>query len=164
MAEPKDRVSLSEIQDNLIGWRFGSNYVIDWICKVHHPLLPQPLQTHVGFTILLHHFTDRHFEVLLSHVHSPLSQCEHTGLSAHSFCLGSWSTCHLLSNFCQIYSSHKIHFSWVNFKNLYSWLYFWVWKLNFSINTSRSQESRVEYINSICRHNNLNCLSCLKTI
>ena len=47
MAEQKDRVYLSEIKDDLVGFRFHSNYVIDRICKVHHSLLPQPLQAHV---------------------------------------------------------------------------------------------------------------------
>lgn len=52
----------------------------------------------------------------------------------------------------------------MDFQNLKSGIYVWIWELYFSIDSTRSQQSRVENIDSVCCHNDFNSLSCFETI
>ena len=77
----------------------------------------------------------------------------------------------IVENLLSIFSKHHInipckfikinflacvHLSWMNLHNSCSGFLGWSWKLDLSVQTARSQKSRIQYIYSICCSNNLN--------
>ena len=52
----------------------------------------------------------------------------------------------------------------MNFKDFNSWIKCRIWELNLSVDTTWSQQSRIQNINSVSCHNDFNCLWWFKTI
>lgn len=92
------------------------------------------------------------------------TQREHTCLSAYSLWFSTWCSCHLLSYLAQIYSPHQVHLTRMDLQNLQTRVEGWIGKLYFSVNTARSEQGRVKDIDTICSHDDLDCLSGLKTV
>ena len=128
------------------------------------PSFPGPPDGQVALDVLLHHLRHRHLEVLLGHVDTSLPQSEHTGFGAHGLAFGSRSAHHLFGNSAEIDASHQIHFAGVNFEDLQSGFESWVGEFYFSIDTARSQQSRIQDVDSVGCHDDLDSLSRLETV
>merc|ERR1719296_29010 len=110
-----------------------------WNSRRAASLLPQSLQTHIRLSFLLHHFTNCHFKVLLSHMHSPLSQGKHASFSAYSLALSPTCIHHLFCNSIQINVPQQIHFARVNFHDCHTILRIGIEEFNLSVNTARTE-------------------------
>mmetsp|Transcript_11675 Transcript_11675/g.17882 ORF Transcript_11675/g.17882 Transcript_11675/m.17882 type:complete len:202 (+) Transcript_11675:193-798(+) len=97
-------------------------------------------------------------------MHSPLSQCKHTRFRTNSLTLRTTSIHHLLSNCRQVNIPEQVHFTRMNLHNGHTILSIGIGKLNLTINPTRSQQRRIQYINTIGGHNNLDILRRLKPI
>ena len=67
----------------------------------------------------------------------------------------SGSAGHELGDLAQIDASCQVHFSRVNLQNVQTGLFVWRWELDLSINATRSQQSRIQNVDTIRCHDHL---------
>ena len=151
-----------------------------------HFLLPQLLHGGICITILLHHLDHSHLKVLLSDVHSSLTNGIHTSFTAHSLDHKRLFRSHTLQSAPEQPASEAAIFFilmplikfifrlWICkiarrpytifIKKTVKYSFIGIGEFNFSINTSRSKKSRIQNINSIGGHNNFNFIGRFETI
>mmetsp|Transcript_26602 Transcript_26602/g.45285 ORF Transcript_26602/g.45285 Transcript_26602/m.45285 type:complete len:202 (+) Transcript_26602:177-782(+) len=95
---------------------------------------------------------------------SPLSQCKHTRFRTNSLTLSTTSIHHLLRNSVQINIPEQVHFTRMNLHNCHTILSIGIGKFNLTINSTRTQQCRIQYIDTIGGHDDLDILRWFKPI
>mmetsp|Transcript_30952 Transcript_30952/g.56106 ORF Transcript_30952/g.56106 Transcript_30952/m.56106 type:complete len:205 (+) Transcript_30952:288-902(+) len=95
---------------------------------------------------------------------SPLSQSKHTSLRTYRLTLGSTRIHHLLRNRVQINIPQQIHSARVNLHDGHTILGIGIREFNLTINTPRTEQRRVQNINTIRGHDHFNVLGRFKPI
>src|ERR1700680_3526951 len=103
-------------------------------------------------------------KIFLSNMHSSLPQSVHACLRANTPQLCSRTPVHLFGNLCQVDTAGQVHASAMNSKNVCSGFDCWWREFDFSGDTSRSQECRIQDVKTIRGHNDLDVLCRLKSI
>ena len=116
------------------------------------PLLPQLPQTYFLIIMLVKHLRRRQVEILLRDMHPPLPQRIHARLRAHALQLRPTAPVHLLCDLRQIDPPRQIHRPRMNPQDIRSRLHGRRWELDLPIDTPRTQERRVEDIETVRRH------------
>ncbi len=127
-------------------------------------LLEELLNRHVLLRVLLHNFSHGHLEIFLSNVDSALSQGVHSGLSADALDLSAGRARHRLRDLLQVDSARQIHLPRVNLEDVCSRLLVRWRKFNLAVDAAGAQKRRVEDVDSIGRHNDLNVLRGLEAV
>mmetsp|Transcript_32867 Transcript_32867/g.69155 ORF Transcript_32867/g.69155 Transcript_32867/m.69155 type:complete len:205 (+) Transcript_32867:209-823(+) len=97
-------------------------------------------------------------------MHSPLSQSKHTSLGTDRLTLCTTRIHHLLSNRVQINIPQQIHSARVNLHNRHTILGIGIGEFNLTIDTARTEQRRIQNINTIRGHDHLNVLGGFKPI
>ncbi|KAI6764693.1 hypothetical protein HG531_012580 [Fusarium graminearum] len=127
-------------------------------------LLPELSERHFLVVVLVENLCCSKLKVFLCDVHSALTQSVHTSFCAHTLEFGTRTSVHLLGNLGEVDTTGQIHLSAVNTENIRSGLNTRRGELDLSVDTSWSQESGVENIETIGGHDDLDVLGGLETI
>merc|ERR1719376_1942173 len=127
-------------------------------------LFPQFSDGSVPFTVLLHYLSNGHLEMFLGHVHPSFSQRVHSCFGAGSLHFSTRRATHLLSYLPKVDATREVHLAGVDAQDVQASLFIGGGKFNFPVNSSGSEESRIQNINTIRRHDHLNVLMSLKTV
>ena len=100
----------------------------------------------------------RQVEVFLRHMHPPLPQGIHAGLSTDPFQLRPTATIHLLSDLREIDSPRQIHAPAVNPQDIRPSLHRGWGEFNLPIDPPRPQQGGIEDVQTIRRHDDLDIL------
>mmetsp|Transcript_8153 Transcript_8153/g.18160 ORF Transcript_8153/g.18160 Transcript_8153/m.18160 type:complete len:277 (+) Transcript_8153:97-927(+) len=129
------------------------------------PALPHQLHdAHVLVAVFLHHLGHRHLEVILCDMLPALSQRKHTSLCADSFAFCSACTIHLCCYLPQVDSAHQVHLPRMDLQDLRARFFVWIGELHLAVDSPRSQQGVIQDVDTIRCHDNLDVLSCFKTI
>ncbi|KAI6776286.1 hypothetical protein HG530_000231 [Fusarium avenaceum] len=139
------------------GWAVGSFVIARWL-YMHSPTL--------RLTLLLcteHSFTCGP-EVRHLHPHTSLSKGQQTGLGAYSLDVGTRKVIFLRNELLEIDVVVKAHLGGVECENLALGVLVRVLKENLSIDTTRSNQSRIQGIDLVGGHNDLDVTTVIKTV
>merc|ERR1719458_697960 len=128
------------------------------------PLLEELLDAHVLLGVLLHDLGHSHLEVLLGHVHSPLSESIHTRFSASSLHFSTRAPTHLLCDLPQVDPPCQVHLSGVNLENVETSVLIRRGEFDFPVNATRSEQGGVKDVNPVCGHDHLDVFGGLEPI
>merc|ERR1719234_1119865 len=103
-------------------------------------------------------------EVFLGHLHPPLSEREQTSLSADCLDVGSREIVLGHDILFKVNILSQGHFSCVDAKDSALGLLIWERKLNFPVNSTRSDQGRVKCLNPVGRHDHLGVSARIKSI
>merc|ERR1719376_717532 len=121
-------------------------------------LFPQFSDGSVPFTVLLHYLSNGHLEIFLGNVHPSLPERVHAGFGAGSLHFSTRRATHLLSYL------PEVDLAGVDAQDIQASLFIGGGKLNFPVNSSGSEESGIQNINTIRRHDHLNVLMSFETV
>eukprot|EP00050_Salpingoeca_kvevrii_P006166 m.287788 g.287788 ORF g.287788 m.287788 type:complete len:445 (-) comp11847_c0_seq1:145-1479(-) len=97
-------------------------------------------------------------------MHAALTKSIHARLGADTLGLCARGAGHCLGNLAQVDPASQVHLARVNAQNLETSILIWGRKLDFAVNATRTEQRRVENINAVGRHDDLDVLGGLKTI
>merc|ERR1711988_1922335 len=128
------------------------------------PLLEKLLERGVAIRVLLHDLGDGHLKVLLVDVHTSLTQGVHTSLGTDSLHLSTRSAMHELSNTLEVDTTGEVHATRVDLEDIETGLLTRVGELDLAVDTAGTEEGRVEDVDSVGGHEDLDVLCRLKSI
>merc|ERR1719376_1716546 len=127
-------------------------------------LFPQFSDGSVPFTILLHNLSNGHLEIFLGNVHPSLPERVHSCFGAGSLHFSTRRATHLLGYLPKVDATREVHLAGVDAQDVQASLFIGGGELNFPVNSSGSEESGIQNINTISRHDHLNVLMSFETV
>ena len=112
----------------------------------------------------IQHLGGGEIEILLRDVHPPLPQRIHARLGTHALQLRAGTAIHLLRHLGQIDATGQIHRAGMNAQDIRSSLHGRRGELDLAVNPPRTQQSRVQDIEAIRRHDDLDVLRTLEPV
>src|SRR6266480_4528366 len=106
----------------------------------------------------------RELKVFLRDVNPPLSERIHAGLGTDPLQLSSAAPIHLLGNLGKIDSSCQVHLPAVYPQNIRASLDARWWEFNLPVYPAGPQQCRIQNVETIRRHNDLNVLRRFKAV
>lgn len=106
----------------------------------------------------------RHLKVLLAHILPTLAKSVHSGLCADSANLGTGTVAHLVGEGTEVDTTLQRHLARVDLENGDARVGVGRGELDLAVNTSWSQESRVENVDTVGGHDDLDVLGGLESV
>ncbi|KAI6756744.1 hypothetical protein HG530_011342 [Fusarium avenaceum] len=126
--------------------------------------LPELAKRHLLVVVLVENLCCGELEVFLCDVHSSLTESVHACFRTHTLQLGTRASIHLLGDLVEVDTTGQVHLAAVDAENIGSGLDAGWGELDLSVDTSWSQERRVENIETVGGHNDLDVLGGFETI
>ena len=95
---------------------------------------------------------------------SPFPECVHPGFGAHALDLGTARSGHQLRDLLKVNPAGQVHLPRMDLENVETSILIWRRELDLAVNPSWSQESRVQDVDSVRGHDNLDVLRGLKSV
>merc|ERR1712139_556587 len=93
-----------------------------------------------------------------------LTQGVHAGLCAHTLQLGAACAGHELGNLTKVDAARQVHLARMDLQNLKPRVLVGCWELNLAVNPAWPEKRRVQDVDAVGRHDDLDILCCLKTV
>mmetsp|Transcript_65689 Transcript_65689/g.174049 ORF Transcript_65689/g.174049 Transcript_65689/m.174049 type:complete len:201 (+) Transcript_65689:120-722(+) len=102
--------------------------------------------------------------VRLRHLHAPFSKSQHTRFGTNGFDVGATELVFRCNEFFQVHVIGQSHLAGMDLKDAAFGLLVWHWKFNFSIDPSRSDHCRIQTVDPVCRHDDLDVSSVVESV
>ena len=126
--------------------------------------LPELAKRHLLVVVLVENLCRGKLEIFLCDVHSSLSESVHACFRTHTLQLGTGAPVHLFRDLGEVDTTGEVHLAAVNAENIGSGLDAGRGELDLSVDTSWAQEGRVENVETIGGHDDLDVLRGFETI